>query len=155
MSERPSAFSRDLAELAQDLETVARSIGTETRLLRDEAMGAELVLTRELIEQWGVMIETADGLNDLLVRQAGHLLEDWLATLRQAASEPGQHNCRDLAIAHWQRRLEHLGEGGRDLYALVSAGSRKYADAAFAVWRPFVTVLGRDWNGPRAPADLP
>jgi hypothetical protein len=50
--ERSSAFGRDLADLARELETVARTIGAEARLLRDEAMGAELLFTRELIEQW-------------------------------------------------------------------------------------------------------
>jgi hypothetical protein len=103
----------------------------------------------------GVVVEAAEGLNDLLVRQTGHLLTDWLATLRLGARAPSQQNCRNLVIAHWQRRLDHLGEGGRDLCALVSSSSHKYAEATAAAWRPFLTVLGRDWNAPRPPTELP
>lgn len=119
-----------------------------SRLVREEAVGAELLATREFIEQWGVLLETFDGLNDLAVRQLRYLAEDHYATLRRAATEPGQHNCRDIAYAHAERRIRHLAEGAADFSTLAATGLRRFGDAAFGLWRPFAAVLRRDWQGP-------
>ena len=118
-----------------------------SRLVREEAVGAELLATREFIEQWGVLLETFARLNDLVVRQLRYLAEDHYATLRRAATEPGQHNCRDIAYAHAERRIRHLAEGAADLSTLAATGLRRFGDAAFGLWRPFAAVLRRDWQG--------
>ena len=152
---RRSAFSRDPAELAGEPGDSARTWSEESRLLRDEAMGAELLLTRELVEQWGILFETVDGLNDLLVRQAGHFIEDHLATLRATVSNPGPPNCSDILTAHWRRRIAHLTEGGQECVSLIQTESRKYRNALFGLWRPFATVLGRDWDERRTRPHLP
>jgi hypothetical protein len=149
MTDRSSAFTRSIDQVAEDLEAIARTWSQEGRLVRDEAMGAELLLTRELIEQFGILFETFDRLNDLAVRQAGYLLSDCLATLRHAAGERGLRNCRDIAIDHWQRRIGHIAEGSDALVALARSESQKWSDALFSLWRPFTTVLGSDWRGDR------
>lgn len=149
MTDRTSAFTRSIEQVSDDLEAIARTWSQEGRLVRDEAMGAELLLTRELIEQFGILFETFDQLNDIAVRQAGYLLTDCVATLRHAAGEPGLHNCRDIAIDHWQRRLGHLAEGSQALVVLARSESRKWSDALFSLWQPFATVLGRDWRAGR------
>jgi hypothetical protein len=146
MTVRPSAFTRRVEQIADDLGSVARTWTAESRLVRDEAMGAELLLTREVIEQIGIWFETADRLNDLAVRQAGHLFRDCVATLQHAASEPGLHNVRDIVLGHCQRRLAHLAEGSDEFSALVRSESRKVTDALFGLWRPFAAVVGRDWQ---------
>jgi hypothetical protein len=143
---RPSAFSRNPEELVREAADASRTWGEESRLLRDEAMGAELLLTRELVEQWGILFEAAEGLNDLLVRQAGHFIEDHLATVRATMAQPGPHNCSDILVAHWRRRIEHLTEGGQACAALLQTESRKFGNALFGLWRPFATVLSRDWD---------
>jgi hypothetical protein len=146
MTGQPSTFSRSVEQIADDFGSVARSWSEESRLVRDEAMGAELLLTREFIEQIGICLETADRLNDLAIRQTGHLIRDYVATLRHVATEPGLHNVREIVLSHWQRRLEHLAEGSDEFAGLVRSETRKVADALFGMWRPFATVLGRDWS---------
>jgi hypothetical protein len=155
MTDRPSAFTRSIEQVAHDIEAVAQTWAQESRLVRDEAMGAELLLTRELIEQFGIVFETADQLNDLFVRQAGYALRDYADTLRHAASEPGLHNCRDVAMGHLQRRIGHLVEGSDEFAALMRSGTGKLGDALFGLWRPFAAVLGRDWRGARTPSAKP
>jgi len=149
MNDRSSAFNRSIDQVAEDLEAIARTWSREGRLVRDEAMGAELLLTRELIEQFGILFETFDQLNDIAVRQVHYLFSDCVATLRHAAREPGLHNCRDITIDHWQRRIGHIAEGSEAVAALTRAEAQKWSDALFSLWRPFATVLGRDWRADR------
>jgi len=155
MTDRQSTFSRSIGQIGHDIEAVAQTWSAESRLVRDEAMGAELLLARELIEQFGVLFETADRLNDLFVRQTGHLLRDYAATLKHAAAEPGLHNCQDLVVTHWQRRIGHIAEGSDELSALVVSETRKWGDALFGLWRPFAAVVGRDWQTQRPRSDSP
>lgn len=144
--ERETALGRSAGQIARDVEAIARTWSKESRLARDEAVGAELLLSRELIEQFGILFETADRLNDLALRQAGHALRDWTATIRHAAAEPGLHNCRDLAFDHLRRRIDHVTEGANELRSTVDSAARRLGDTVFALWRPFLTVLGRDWR---------
>jgi len=155
MTERPSAFNRSVEQIAHEVQAVARSWSEESRLVRDEAMGAELLLSREIVEQFGILFESADRLNDLFLRQAGHLFRDFAATARHAAAEPGLHNCRDVAIDHWQRRIAHIAEGSSELTALLRSEGAKFGEALFGLWRPFAAVLDRDWQDSRRPARSP
>lgn len=146
MTDRDSPLSRSVLQIARDVESAARTWSRESRQVRDEAMGAELLATREIVEQFGILFESVDRLNDLAVRQTGHLVRDYAATLRQAVTEPGLHNCRDLVLGHWQRRIGHLVEGGDEFAALVRSETAKFGDALFGLWGPFAATLARDWR---------
>lgn len=143
---RASAFHKDLDRLAREVGKVR----TESRLAGEEAMGAELLATRDLVAHLGIAWETAEQLGDIASRQAQHFAEDHLKTLSQwldgtAVRDPGTALGR-----HLERRLTHLTEGLQQSIEVASVQSEKTWQAMLTLWSPFFSVLRQDWAGQRA-----
>ncbi len=144
-----SAFQKDIEALAHDVEELADDIGKDSRLIREEMVGAEILATRELIENLGIVWETLDELNDVIVRQVQHLARDQAKSVRDFLADPGPAQFSAVALAHCQRRLEHIAEGVSEASSLMVRSSDHASDILFGLWKPFFAVINRDWQGKR------
>jgi hypothetical protein len=141
MSDMSSEITAGIGRLRDDLGTVARAWTDASRRVRDEATGAELLLARELVLQFGTLLQAADRMNDLAVRQAAHAYYDWMSTLSHLAAGPSLQEWPAVVEAHWRRRLEHLAEGASEFANLIGSETHNVAEALFGLSRPFAAAL--------------
>ncbi len=139
---RISAFAKDVQRVAEEVE----HLGEDSRLVGEEVVGAEILLTKELTETIGIVWETAERASAIGAEQIRHLVEDHLATAREFSETPGLHNFLDLTVNHLSRRITHVSEGARAVADLVAEESRHLEDAVLSLWKPFLAVLNRDWE---------
>lgn len=144
-----SAFQKDVEALAQDVEELTEDLGKDSRLIREEMVGAEILATRELIENLGLVWETLDEMNDVIVRQVRHLAQDHANSAREFFADPGLAQFSAVTLSHCQRRLEHIAEGVSEASHLVVRGGDNATDILFGLWKPFFAVINRDWQGKR------
>lgn len=144
-----SGFGQGLERLTEDAEDLARRLDRGSSLAREEAVGAELLASRELIAQFGLAWETATELGDLYVRQVRYLVEDNVATLGKLADGSAQGRLADVVADHVERRLGHLGEGLNHGIEVLSKQSESACAALQAMWAPFFAVVRQDWNQQR------
>lgn len=130
---------------AQDLN------GSNVSRLRDELVGAEILAGRELVENIGILADTADALNRVCQRQLRLLAEDHMATWRQLAGVRAPQQGARVALDHLQRRVEHVAEGVSEAAEILTRENDSVASVMFDLWRPFFGMLG----GSRAPAAAP
>ena len=146
---RLSAFQKDIESLARDMDDLAHDLTEDSRLVSEEMVGAELLATRELVENFGILWETLEAMNDICVRQLTYLATDHGESLKALFANPRLERLPALAASHCQRRLEHLSEGVSEASRLVVKGSDDAASILFSLWKPFFAVIDRDWQGER------
>ena len=146
---RLSAFQKDIESLARDMDDLAHDLTEDSRLVSEEMVGAELLATRELVENFGILWETLEAMNDICVRQLTYLATDHGESLKALFTNPRLEHLPALAASHCQRRLEHLSEGVSEASRLVVKGSDDAASILFSLWKPFFAVIDRDWQGER------
>jgi len=143
---RISAFSKDIERIAQDVEHLADDLGQDSRMMRDELVGAEILATKELTEKIGILWEVAERLNAIGTEQARQFVDDYATTFREFSNAPGLHNYSDMLMNHWLRRLDHIADGTRAVANLVTKETNLLEDVVFGMWKPFLAVLNRDWT---------
>jgi hypothetical protein len=146
---RLSAFEKDVESLARDMEDLAHDLSEDSRLVGEEMVGAELLATRELVENLGIVWETLEAMNDLCVRQLSYLAADHGESWRMLVANPRLEQLPALAASHCQRRLEHLAQGVSEVSRLVVKSSDDAATILFSLWKPFFAVIDSDWRGKR------
>jgi hypothetical protein len=144
-----SAFRKDLSRLARELEDLSASLKAESRLAREEAIGAELLASRDLVGQLGSVWEAAEQLGDLYVQQVRYWVEDHAATLSAAVAGGSADNARCLLGQHIERRIAHVTEGLTVSARLLAGQSATTSRTLFRLWKPFLDVMSRDWAGQR------
>ncbi|MDH3644815.1 MAG: hypothetical protein OES38_22100 [Gammaproteobacteria bacterium] len=87
---RLSAFSKDIQRIAEDVEHLADDIGHDSRLVRDEMVGAEILATKEITEKIGILWEVAERLSDIGSEQARLLWDDYVTTYKEFSNAPGR-----------------------------------------------------------------
>ncbi len=147
-----SAFQKDIEALAHDVDELAQDFSQDSRLWREEMVGAEILATKELIENLGILWETLDEMNDVCVRQLRHLGQDHADSARQFFSDPSLAQIPAVATSHFQRRLEHIAEGVSEASRLLVKGTDNAAEILFGLWKPFFAVINLDWQGKRKSA---
>ena len=143
---RLSAFSKDIKRIAEDVEHLAEDLSQDSRTMRDEVVGAEIMATKEVTERIGMIWELVEGLNDISREQLRLLFDDYTTTVQDFTNAPGIHNYSDLVMNHWLRRLEHVADGARSVSNLVSKEANVFEDVVFGMWKPFFAVVNRDWG---------
>lgn len=139
---RITAFAKDVQRVAEEVE----HLGEDSRLVGEEVVGAEILLTKELTEKIGILWETAERASAIGTEQIRHLVEDYLATAREFSETPGLHNFFDLTANHLARRITHVSDGARAVAELVAEETGRLEEAVLGVWKPFLAVLNRDWE---------
>jgi len=144
---RLTAFQKDVEALAHDVEELAQDFNEDSRLMGEEMMGAEILATRELIENLGIVWESLETMNDICVRQLNHLATDHATSIRELFAHPGLEQLPGVVAAHCQRRIEHIAEGVSEVSQLVVKSSDNAANVLFSLWKPFFGVINLDWQG--------
>lgn len=139
---RISAFAKDVQRVAEEVE----HLGEDSKLVGEEVVGAEILLTKELTETIGILWDSAERAGAIGAQQVRHCVEDYLATAREFSETPGLHNFLDLTTNHLARRITHVSEGARAVADLVAEGTGRLEEAVVGVWKPFLAVLNRDWE---------
>ena len=145
-SSRRSTFRQDPQDVGRQAEDLIRSFEADSRLAREEVVGAELLFGRDLVANIGILWDTAEQLGDLCARQARHLVEDHLATLTTLASSRPEQVPAVLS-RHFERRLRHVGQGWAQGAHLLAAQSEKAGETLLRFWAPFAAVVRQDWSG--------
>lgn len=119
------------------------------RIAGEEAVGAELLATRDLIAHVGIAWDTAEQMGDLAARQARYLLDDYLtcaaAMAGRSDGDPAEQRRRAFEN-HIERRVGHVVEGVEQTIELLSTQSERAWDALFQLWSPFLAVVRQDWT---------
>ena len=150
--QRLSAFKKDLDRLTREAEELAESYGAQSRLAGEEAVGAEILVSRDLVAHLGILWDTMEQLGDIAGRQARYFTDDYRATLGKLLGGSGADN-RGAALARLlENRLTHLAEGLEQGIEVMSAQSEKACEALFELWSPFFSVVRQDWSRQRSRA---
>ena len=145
---RLSAFRKDLDRLAREAEALTESLGADSRLAREEAVGAEILATRDLMTHLGIVWDTVEQLGDLAGRQARLFVEDYLTTMSILLDGTAREQGAVLG-AHVERRLTHIAQGLDQSIEVLSTQSQKACDSLFRIWSPFFSVVRQDWTRQR------
>jgi hypothetical protein len=139
----------ELDRLTHEVEELAASLDGETRLARrlagEEAVGAELLATRDLVAHLGIAWDTAEQLGDIYVRQLRLLMDDYRTTAAALLSSEGLAPLPQVVNAHLDRRLRHAGEGLEQGIEVFSRQSAKACGSLLELWAPFLAVVRSDW----------
>lgn len=151
MTDHPqlSAFKKDLDRLAREVDELSGSMQAETRLAGEEAVGAELLASRELVAQLGIIWDTVEQLGDLYARQLRYWVDDHADTLSAVVSGSSARTAPAIIGAHVERRVAHVTEGLQQSARLLSSQSAKASDTLYHLWKPFLAVMRQDWSGRR------
>lgn len=144
---RLDGLRRDLDRLTREADELADTLQQESRLAREESVGAEILATRDLVAHFGILWDTVDQLGNLAGRQARHFALDYAATLSELTRPAG--GAGTAVGNHLDRRLTHIAEGFGEALEVMSRQSEKACGAAFALWSPFFSVVRQDWTGRR------
>ena len=82
----------------------AGSLRRDARLAGEEALGAELLVSRELLAHLGIFHDTIEQLGDIGTRQARKLTSDYAATASDVISGQALINPAGVLAAHLTRR---------------------------------------------------
>jgi hypothetical protein len=145
----PSAFRKDLSRLAREVEDLSASLKAESRLAREEAIGAELLASRDLVGQLGNLLEAAEQLGDLYVQQLRYWVDDHAATLSALVAGGSADSGRCVIGQHFERRMAHVTEGLAISARVLARQSTASSHTLFHLWKPFLDVMSRDWSGQR------
>jgi hypothetical protein len=151
----PSAFRKDLERLAQEAEAredCQAEPGRAGRLAGEEVVGAELLASRHLVAQLGLLWETTEQLGDLYARQIRYWVDDHTVTWTELIAAPSSDSKDGSGVVgrHLERRIAHLGEGLTESAHLLARQSAQASRSLFDLWRPFMSVLRADWADPRS-----
>lgn len=138
-SARLSALRSEVDRLTSEAEALAES-------LEQEAVGAELLASRDVLAGVGILWETAEQLSDLYVNQTRHLVSDHLTTWQALADRRREEGWQDVVGRHVERRVRHLAEGMEQGVNVLGRQSLHACDAVKRLWGPFFAVVRRDWS---------
>jgi hypothetical protein len=139
----------NLDRLTHEAEELAQSLEDESQLAGEEAVGAELLMTRDLVAHLGIAWDTAEQLGDIYVRQLRLLADDYRITA--VALLPGERRAplRQVVSAHVDRRLRHASEGLEQGIEVFSRQTARACGSLLELWAPFLAVVRSDWSQPR------
>lgn len=148
---RVAALERNLDRLSREVSELAETLGAESRLAGEEAVGAELLAGRELVAGLGIVWETAQQLGDVQVRQLELWLDDQLATLTHLPQQTLEGRGADVLRQHLRRRASHLSQGARQTLTILSRQSSRALAVMGSLWQPYLNVLRQDRASSRQP----
>jgi len=146
-ADRLETLRRNLDRLTREAEELAESFERDRRLAGEEAVGAELLATRDLVAHFGIAMDTATGLADVYFRQVRLAMEDYAATWSSLTATTAAAQPCDVLAEHVSRRVEHVTRGVNESIELVATQSERAWEALPRLWSPFAAVVRQDWSG--------
>jgi hypothetical protein len=145
-ADRLETLRRNLDRLTREAEDLADTIERDRRLAGEEAVGAELLATRDLVAHLGIAWETLEGLGDLYARQARLLAGDYADTWKALTREGVSRSVHEVIGAHLERRVDHVTAGVNEGIELLSSQSERACHVLIRLWAPFTAVVRQDWR---------
>jgi hypothetical protein len=134
-----SALHRDLDRLTEEAESLAGSV-------EEEVVGAEILATRDLVANVGIVWETLEQFADIHARQARYLVEDHLQTWHGLLDGSSRETPHDVVGEHVERRVRHLAEGLEQGVQVMAHQTERTFDMLTRIWSPFLAVVRQDWR---------
>ncbi|MFB3106726.1 MAG: hypothetical protein ACE1ZA_17635 [Pseudomonadales bacterium] len=125
---------------------LAESLNKDLRLVSEEVVGAEILATKEVIENIGIFLDTLERLDNIRVEQVRWFFEDFATTYKRFAQS---QDFPYVVTDHCQRRLEHVADGFQQVSQAVTREISIFEQILFSLWKPFFAVVERDWKGVR------
>lgn len=138
----------DLSEIARSVDGLATDLARGTRLVREEAVGAELLAGRELVAQAGILWSLAESMHRLAVSQAELLVRDHWRTASELLDPRRRGATATVLSDHFERRFRHSARGWAEGAELLANGCNESAAAAQRMWASFSAVVRNDWSTP-------
>lgn len=138
----------ELNEISRSVDELATDLARGSRLVGEEAVGAELLAGRELVAQAGIFWSLAESLQRLALGQTELLVRDHLHTLGELFDPSLRGRPAAILGAHLERRLRHSAEGLAEGADLVAASLDESSAAARRMWESFTAVVRNDWSDP-------
>lgn len=122
---------------------LAENLNKDLRLVGEEAVGAEILVAKEMIENIGIFLSTLERLDDTLVKQVRWFFEDYTSAYKCLAQT---RDFTEVVADHCQRRLEHVADGFQEVSQAATQGISLFEQELFGLWKPFFAVVDRDWQ---------
>jgi hypothetical protein len=122
---------------------LAENLNKDLRLVGEEAVGAEILVAKEMIENIGIFLSTLERLDDTLVKQVRWFFEDYTSAYKCLAQT---RDFTEVVADHCQRRLEHVADGFQEVSQAATQGISLFEQELFGLWKPFFAVVDRDWK---------
>ena len=122
------------------------NLNKDLRLVSEEAVGAEILVAKEMIENIGIFLGTLERLDDTLVKQVRWFFEDYTSAYKCLAQT---RDFTEVVADHCQRRLEHVANGFQEVSQAATQGISLFEQELFGLGKPFFAVIDRDWKGVR------
>jgi len=122
---------------------LAENLNKDLRLVAEEAVGAEILVAKEMIENIGIFLVTLERLDDIFVKQVRWLFEDFTSAYKCLAQT---RDFTEVVADHCQRRLEHVADGFQEVSQAVTQGISMFEQELFGLWKPFFAVIDHDWK---------
>ena len=125
---------------------LAENLNRDLRLVGEEAVGAEILVAKEMIENIGIFLVTLERLDDILLKQVRWFFEDYTSAYKCL---PQTRDFTEVVADHCQRRLEHVTDGFQQASQAATHGISLFEAVLTGLWKPFFAVVDRDWKGVR------
>ena len=152
------SLNQDLAQLEEDVRKLARDsqritvdIGKRAKAAREDVVAAEFIATEEALENTGSMLETLAALRDIQQESLRMLIDDHRQSWQALADVRSPLDLVQLGFEHWRRRSSHIALELNQVVDLIATSSRQMTASMVQVWKPFVDLVRRDWQGERTP----
>lgn len=122
---------------------LAENLNKDLRLVGEEAVGAEILLAKEMIENIGIFLVTLERLDDILLKQVRWFFEDYTSAYKCLAQT---RDFTEVVADHCQRRLAHVADGLQEASQAATQGISLFEQELFGLWKPFFAVIDRDWK---------
>ena len=119
------------------------NLNKDLRLVSEEAVGAEILVAKEMIENIGIFLGTLERLDDTLVKQVRWFFEDYKSAYKCLVQT---RNFSEVVADHCQRRLEHVANGFEEVSQAATQGISLFEQELFGLWKPFFAVIDHDWK---------
>lgn len=138
-------LEEDVRRLTNDGRRLAQDVEAQADVVEQEIVAAEFIAAEESIENLGSFLGMLSELNDVHTRQWQKLADDYLATLRQLGEARSAAALIQANFDHYRRRSEHITEGLGEAFDVLTSEGRFLTETVVEMWRPFFTMLRRDW----------
>ena len=143
-------LEEDVRKLARDSQRITVDLGQQAKTAREEVVAAEFIATEGAIENTGNVLETLAALRDLQQESLRVLIDDHRQSWQALADVRSPLDLVQVGFEHWKRRASHVALELNQVVDLIASSGRQMAASMVQVWKPFVGLLRRDWEGDRS-----
>ena len=143
-------LEEDVRKLARDSQRISVDLGKQARTVREEVVAAEFIATEETLENTGSVLEALATLRDIQQESLRVLIDDHRQSWQALADVRSPFDLLQVGFEHWKRRASHVALELNQVVDVFTSSGRQMAASMVQVWKPFVGLVRRDWEGDRS-----